>query len=377
MRDKGLTTMNVKKINKNKVYHFIYNKRTTSKLQIVQELQMGLSTVSQNLKILEEEGLIEKNGFFDSTGGRKAHAFQIVRTAKVSIGIGILKNKIHIAAVDLYGSAICRTSISSAYASGEAYCRQLGQYLAGFIHENRIAEDSVLGVSIATQGVVSPDGQSVSYGVIMGNTAMKLSDFEKHIPYRCLLAHDSKAAAYLELWHHKELKNAIVLLLNPNLGGALIMDGAVHQGIHMRSGLLEHFCVAPDGPLCYCGKRGCLETYCSAGYLETASGMRAAEFFKELKSRPASALSSLWSDYLKHLAFAIRNLNIIIDGDIIISGYLAPFFREEDVSYLLEQINASSPFPLDREQILIGKQGEYTPAVGGTLAFIDEFAASI
>lgn len=59
-------------------------------MQIVQELQMGLSTVSQNLNLLEQEGLIEKKRLFASTGGRKANAIQIVSDFKISIGIGIL-----------------------------------------------------------------------------------------------------------------------------------------------------------------------------------------------------------------------------------------------------------------------------------------------
>ena len=96
MSEKGLTNISLKKINKSKVYQYIYRKKTTSKLQIVQELQMGLSTVSQNLNLLEQEGLIEKNGFFESTGGRKANALQIVSDFKISIGIGILKGMFHI-----------------------------------------------------------------------------------------------------------------------------------------------------------------------------------------------------------------------------------------------------------------------------------------
>ena len=44
MSEKGLTNISLKKINKSKVYQYIYRKKTTSKLQIVQELQMGLST---------------------------------------------------------------------------------------------------------------------------------------------------------------------------------------------------------------------------------------------------------------------------------------------------------------------------------------------
>ena len=51
MSEKGLTNISLKKINKSKVYQYIYRKKTTSKLQIVQELQMGLSTVSQNLNL--------------------------------------------------------------------------------------------------------------------------------------------------------------------------------------------------------------------------------------------------------------------------------------------------------------------------------------
>ena len=41
MCEKGLTNISLKKINKSKVYQYIYRKKTTSKLQIVQELQMG------------------------------------------------------------------------------------------------------------------------------------------------------------------------------------------------------------------------------------------------------------------------------------------------------------------------------------------------
>ena len=89
MSEKGLTTIALKKINRSKIYQYIYRSKLTSKLQIVQDLQMGLSTVSQNLNLLENEGLIEKNGYFDSTGGRKANAIQIVSDFRISIGVGI------------------------------------------------------------------------------------------------------------------------------------------------------------------------------------------------------------------------------------------------------------------------------------------------
>lgn len=377
MSEKGLTTIALKKINRSKIYQYIYRSKLTSKLQIVQDLQMGLSTVSQNLNLLENEGLIEKNGYFDSTGGRKANAIQIVSDFRISIGVGILKNMFHITAIDLYGNTVYTDTIPLTYSNTAAYYQQITDKVKDFIEKNQYPEDKILGVSIATQGITSPDNTTVIYGNIMNNTGMRLKDFSRHLPYPCHLEHDSKSAAFLELWNHPELDSAVVLLLNRNLGGAIITNHQIHQGCSMHSGTIEHICVNPDGPLCYCGNRGCLETYCSANSLEQASGMTIKEFFPLLREKKSPQLIQIWEDYLKHLAFAIKNLNLVIDAPIIISGYLAPYFTEDDTDYLLRQINSMTPFELKEEQILVGTHGQYTPAIGAALFYVKEFIQSV
>ncbi|MBS6625035.1 MAG: ROK family transcriptional regulator [Ruminococcus sp.] len=377
MNEKGLTTIALKKINRSKIYQYIYRSKLTSKLQIVQDLQMGLSTVSQNLNLLENEGLIEKNGYFDSTGGRKANAIQIVSDFRISIGVGILKNMFHITAIDLYGNTVYTDTIPLTYSNTAAYYQQITDKVKDFIDKNQYPENKILGVSIATQGITSPDNTTVIYGNIMNNTGMRLKDFSRHLPYPCHLEHDSKSAAFLELWNHPELDSAVVLLLNRNLGGAIITNHQIHQGRSMHSGTIEHICVNPDGPLCYCGNRGCLETYCSANSLEQASGMTIKEFFPLLREKKSPQLIQIWEDYLKHLAFAMKNLNLVIDAPIIISGYLAPYFTEDDTDYLLRQINSMTPFELKEEQILVGTHGQYTPAIGAALFYVKEFIQSV
>ena len=377
MSEKGLTTIALKKINRSKIYQYIYRSKLTSKLQIVQDLQMGLSTVSQNLNLLENEGLIEKNGYFDSTGGRKANAIQIVSDFRISIGVGILKNMFHITAIDLYGNTVYTDTIPLTYSNTAAYYQQITDKVKDFIEKKQYPEDKILGVSIATQGITSPDNTTVIYGNIMNNTGMRLKDFSRHLPYPCHLEHDSKSAAFLELWNHPELDSAVVFLLNRNLGGAIITNHQIHQGCSMHSGTIEHICVNPDGPLCYCGNRGCLETYCSANSLEQASGMTIKEFFPLLREKKSPQLIQIWEDYLKHLAFAMKNLNLVIDAPIIISGYLAPYFTEDDTDYLLRQINSMTPFELKEEQILVGTHGQYTPAIGAALFYVEQFIHSV
>lgn len=377
MDDKGFTTITLKKINKSKVYQYIYRKKQASKLQIVQELQMGLSTVSQNLNLLEQEGLIVRNGSFDSTGGRKAQAIEIVPDVRLSMGVGILKDMLHITAVDLYGSAVRTQTIPLPYSNAPGYYEQVARQIENFIKENHYPAEKILGVAFATQGIISPDHTTVTYGKIMGNTGMRISDFSRYLPYPCYLEHDSKAAACLELWNHSQLDSAVVFLLNQNLGGAIITDRRIHHGTSMHSGVIEHICVNPDGPVCYCGNRGCLETYCSADALEQSAGLPAQRFFPLLRQKTEPRLALIWQDYLNHLAFAMRNLNMVVDAPVILSGYLAPYFTGEDIAYLLERMNSASPFAFGPEHIYIGAHGQYTPAIGAALYFVDQFIAAV
>ena len=377
MNEKSITTITLKKINKKSVYQYIYEHRQTAKQQIVQDLTMGLSTVSQNLNVLEKEGLISRDGFFESTGGRKAQVIQIVPEYRIAVGVGILKNMFHLAAVNLYGEAIAEETVAVPFAQSDAYYDGIASSLESFLDRNGYDREKILGVSIATQGIPAPDEESVLYGEILHNTDMKLADFSTRIPYPCRLEHDSKAAASLELWNHPEIESAVVFLLNRNLGGAVITNHKVHQGLSMHSGTLEHICIDPDGPKCYCGNHGCLETYCSANALKVTAGMPIKDFFNLLHQTQAPNLIQIWRNYLDHLAFAIRNLNLVIDSPVIISGYLAPYFLDADMQYLLNKVNEGSLFQMTEDQLLVGNHGQYTPAIGAALYYIKEFLTPV
>ena len=152
MKEKGMTTITLKKINREKVYQYIYQQKETSKLQIVQDLQMGLSTVSQNLNELENDGLISRNGYFESTGGRKAQIIKIVEDFRISIGLGILKDMFHIVAVNLYGNAVATETIELPYENSDAYYTALAANVELFTQKNHYAPEKIEGISIANTG---------------------------------------------------------------------------------------------------------------------------------------------------------------------------------------------------------------------------------
>lgn len=374
MSKAGITTSLVKKMNRKIIFNYIYENKNVSKQEIARDLEMSLTTVSQNLKELSEKDLIAKDGFYQSTGGRKAYVIRIHSTSRTAIGASIFKDKIFLTAIDLYGNPLFREVIRLPYQNTQEYCRAFGEAVNRFIEQ--LKGNRILGVGIAIQGIVSGDGSHVSYGAIMQNTGFQLESLSRFIPYPCRLEHDSKAAAYVELWNKSDMEDSLVILLNQNMGSALIINGQIHSGLHMHSGTLEHMCVAPDGFPCYCGQRGCLETYCSAESLEKSAGCNVREFFLALRGGDIM-MREIWNSYLMHLAFALKNINTILDCHIIISGYLATFFNENDIQQLFQNICSLSSFPIPQNFITKQEEGEFSTAIGAGLYYIHQFIEQI
>ena len=370
MSNSGMTTIEVKRINRSKVYQMIYEKRSISKQELAQELHMGLTTVTQNLKALEEDGWIHRTGYYESTGGRKAQAIEIVSNARTAIGAFILKRSILLVAVDLYGNIIEQKTVAEPFSATETYFQFLGKEIMRFANHVESNPDKISGVGIAIQGILSPDRSKIQYGKLLQHTGLNIADLTRYIPYPCVTEHDSKAAAFAEIWNQPQFSDAVVFLLNKNLGSALVIHGEVHQGKSMHSGTIEHMCIVPDGKPCYCGGKGCLETYCSAESLQNQiQGNSFAAFFQSVRTCEPSS-NAIWNAYLSHLAAAIRNVNTVIDSDVILSGFLVPYFTEADLKFLKQKITAL-PFFAERDiKIQLGKHDEFAPAIGAALPFV-------
>ena len=96
-----------------------------------------------------------------------------------------------------------------------------------------------------------------------------------------------------------------------------------------------------------------------------------------LKDETGTLSCVMFAGQRKGLAFAMKNLNLVIDAPIILSGYLAPYFTEEDIEYLAEHLHTAAPFILDKTQILVGTNGQYTPAIGAALHYVEKFIQSV
>lgn len=368
----ALTTAEIRKLNCEKIFHYIYRSGRTAKQTIAQVLGLSMPTVTQNLKILEGLGLIERKGFYESTGGRKAQMICCIQDARIAIGVTVLRENVTMCAIDLCANILQELQMPLPFEDADGYYRQVGELVTGFAAGLKASPENILGVGISIQGLVSADGEQVVYGNILRNTGATRNRFQQYLPYPCRLLHDTEAAAAAEFWRNEEIQDAVYLVLNPNLGGALVMGGKTCNG----SGIVEHMTLVPDGKPCYCGKHGCAEAYCSADSLRLASGLPFELFFQQLRAGDAKC-TAIWQDYLKNLARVVDNIRMLINCQFMIGGFLQQFMVAEDFSQLTLYVQDITAFPSVPVTFVQARHGHRASMLGAAIYYVDAFLHSI
>lgn len=369
------TTAELKVTNQKNVLSYIYKVHKTSKSDLAEKLGFSRPTINQCLKELEELKLIEKNGYFESTGGRKADAITFIASAKIAIGVELLKNSYEITAINLYGDIIRSVRHQCLFVNSSDYYTGVCHSITNFIDSLNIDTDKILGVGIVLQGLISSDGTCVTYGKILDCTGLDIKSFTAHLPYPCQMIHDAEAAANVELWNSDAVQNALFLHIRGNLSGAFIVNHTFLKGNELKSGVIEHMTLVENGNLCYCGKRGCVEAYCSLhALLQNDTDIEL--FFQNLRSGKRDEVRR-WNIYLSHLATAIDNIHMLIDYDIILGGILPKYLEPSDISLLHRLIKERTAFPTNREFIRIGSHLTVPNAKGAALPYVQKYLDSV
>ena len=148
--------------------------------------------------------------------------------------------------------------------------RALTQAIADVANElSREFQVESIGVSAA--GFISSDRQTIlATPNIAGWNGVNLDkELTEILGKRIVLENDANAAAWGEFKFGagRGRKDLMLLTLGTGVGGGLILDGALFRGAFGIGAELGHLRIVPDGHLCGCGMRGCLEQYASGSAL--------------------------------------------------------------------------------------------------------------
>ncbi|MGI5170489.1 ROK family protein [Spirillospora sp. CA-253888] len=126
-----------------------------------------------------------------------------------------------------------------------------------------VEPERVVGAGVAVRGPVDNARRQVSgSGEVGGWAGLTAAEIEDVIGYPVHLENDANLAALGEhtFGAGRDLRDSLTVKFHSGIGlGVIVHDGLV-TGVHGGAGEIGHTPVDPRGPLCRCGKRGCLDT---------------------------------------------------------------------------------------------------------------------
>lgn len=365
------TSATLKIQNKKNVLKYIYFQKKATPGKISGYLGLSRPTTAQILRELLAGDFVHQEGFASSTGGRKAQIYTFNQFQKIAVGLEIRIDRYEISAINLYSDLLKYESFSCPYQNTSAYYDKLALSINTFIDSLNVPSGKILGVGIGLQALISSDGQTILYGKILECTGLNISEFNTRIPYPCVFQHDAECLANSELWMDTALKDAIFFNIRDNLSGAVIINRRFFRGSELKSGVFEHMTLFPGGKPCYCGKRGCVNAYCSfSSLVEPEEAIDT--FFQRLRAGDKVAALK-WEEYLSHLALAVDNLHMLITSDIIIGGKISNYLTAQDLENLQQKVDKLSAFPNDEGYIRTSKTSNIPLCVGAAIPFVRKY----
>jgi len=359
------------------IYRYIYDETGfCTKQSVATALKLSLPTVYQNLNELVDAGLAEYSGEQRSTGGRKAMGLRIVPGARFAVGVSITDDRLKLTAADL---RLKETAYRRVSHPPVKEMENFGAFMAGelekFLDDYALDRRKLLGVGIALPATFSRDTGLITLAPSLDLRESAMRQLVGDLPYPTYLENDATSAGYAEWFSGAKQRDMAYLLLETGIGGAVLVNGGEHHGDNHRSGEFGHMCVEPGGLTCRCGRRGCLEAYCSAGRIYRELGMSAEEFFSGVE-KGSDECCALWDNMLRRLAVGVNNIRMALDCDVVLGGFLAQFM-EPYMPRLKGYAAELNPFESDAEYLRLGTLREHTVPLGVALHFIREFVENV
>jgi glucokinase len=110
------------------------------------------------------------------------------------------------------------------------------------------------------------------------------------------------------------------MVVSTGVGGGIVVDGRLLDGASGNAGHVGHVIVEPEGRLCACGARGCLEAHASGTAIEAITGMAPAQASLEIVQRSGLLVGRAVASVV-----SLLDIELIVVGGSVALGFGAPF----------------------------------------------------
>lgn len=247
------------------------------------------------------------------------------------IGIDLGGTKIEIIALDARGETVLRRRVPTPQGDYAATLNALAALVT--------AAEAELGQRCSV-GIGIPGAESLASGLIKNANSTCLigrplrADLEALLAREIRLANDANCFALSEASDGAAAGASVVfgVILGTGVGGGIVINGQVLSGVNSIAGEWGH-CYLPSAreseigkePECYCGRKGCVETYLSgpglsADHVRMGGETLAPQAIVDGAAAGDAACEATLQRYEARLAFALAQVINVLDPDVIVLG---------------------------------------------------------
>lgn len=322
-----------------------------SRADLAKETGLTKATLSLLASMLIESGVVQEGEpVVSTTYGRPSTPLEIRGGSIAGIGLQINTDGYGCLALDLNGDTLGREWVSEDMTGTDPYEIFAKLDAMTFPLESRLKRRGckVVGAGFALPGIVTDD-MWLLVARNLGWENVNLTRFNVVRRLDVVAGNEAKMAAIAQIPGYATERapflnvvdrtdSFIYLSIDIGIGGAVVRDGEVVMGSHGFAGEIGHLSVAMDGPLCSCGRHGCLEAFAGRRALVEAAGIaedgdatssEAIDMFLQRWRAGDSDVAKVVDQAADALVSAIASAVNLVDVDTVLLGGLWTHFGDE------------------------------------------------
>ncbi|PPK71391.1 ROK family transcriptional regulator [Actinokineospora auranticolor] len=234
-----------------------------TQVSIARQADLSQATVSTVITELQGEGIVR----VDNTEGERGKRVRLGAVRGVAVGVEVNHNGLTVAARRVDTSTVEHESVDFGSDQGGAmWVREAARLIRELAAQTGLDEEHIVSIGIGLPAAVDPRSGAIAQVAaslswdLSGNPQSRFQDHFPNVPV--IVDNEANLAAYGEQVYGAGRGRETMLFVKAStgIGSGLIIGRRIYRGRHGLAGEVGHLTMDPQGIVCRCGNRGCLET---------------------------------------------------------------------------------------------------------------------
>ena len=254
----------IRAINRFNILNAIRSDGRLSRTDIARHTGLSQASVTGITAELIEEGLLKETAMGASEGGRRPVLLALDPDGAGALGVYLSISQISVVIIDFEATvkAAYHMPLEKPYYAPEELVNKTVQAIQACMWEGNFSKDRIAGVGVAVPGLVDSQTGKVRFLPNYQWSEVHLRDMlQSEIDHPTYIDNSANTLTISEQWfgEGRGLDNFALITLEHGIGMGLVINGQLFRGDKGIAGEVGHLTVDPRGPVCRCGRRGCLE----------------------------------------------------------------------------------------------------------------------